>query len=405
MAQRKMTSAEVRAAYARGMRDFSDVNLDRVRLADTNLDRVRLDGATLDGAILVGASLDGASLDGASLDGASLDRASLDRAKLDRANLHGAILVGARLADANLNGARLDGARLDGAILAGALLTDANLADASLDGASLHGASLIGASLIGARLDGALLVGADLDRAILGMTVFANIDLSPLCDATGIKHIAPSRIDWSAVAKSYRHPRLKQFMIDCGVPPVFAEFMLDCARAEGEVSLRAMLQSTFISYGGPDEPFARKLYDSLRASGVVTFFFPESATLGERISDEVFRRIQEHDRVLLVCSRASLVRGKVVNEIQETLDREAKSGGATLLLPIMLDDYVLKGWKPARADLAERLVRRVIGDFRGADTDDTKFHAQLARVIDALKVKRVPSSINVADLAAAGGEE
>src|SRR5438046_7306697 len=122
-------------------------------------------------------------------------------------------------------------------------------------------------------------------------------------------------------------------MTDCGVPALVAEYMIDCARAIGEVNIRSMLQSTFISYGGPDEPFARKLHQALSANQVMTFFFPVHAKIGERIHREVYRRLQEHDRVLLVCSRTSLDRPGVLHEIEETFAREARDGGATYLLP------------------------------------------------------------------------
>jgi len=42
-----------------------------------------------------------------------------------------------------------------------------------------------------------------------------------------------------------------------------------------------LLQSTFISYGGPDEAFARKLNDALEKRGVITFFFKDDAPPGE----------------------------------------------------------------------------------------------------------------------------
>ena len=70
-----------------------------------------------------------------------------------------------------------------------------------------------------------------------------------------------------------------------------------------------------------------------------------SATFGERIDNEIFRRLQEHHRVILVCSEDSLDRPGVLHEIQETFDREAKDGGATYLLPVTLDDYVFAGWQ------------------------------------------------------------
>ncbi|GGX33744.1 toll/interleukin-1 receptor domain-containing protein [Streptomyces lomondensis] len=148
------------------------------------------------------------------------------------------------------------------------------------------------------------------------------------------------------------------------------------------------MQSTFISYGSPDEAFARKLYEVLRQHGVVTFFFPEMATLGERIDTEIYSRLHQHDRVILICSEASLNRAGVLHEIQETLDREARDGGATYLLPIMLDDYVLTAWKEVHPVLAERINRRVVGDFRRAREGEAEFNASVARLLDALKAVR-----------------
>lgn len=130
------------------------------------------------------------------------------------------------------------------------------------------------------------------------------------------------------------------------------------------------------------------LYEALKAHGVVTFFFPASATFGERIDSEVFRRLQEHDRMILICSRNSLDRPGVLNEIQETFDREARDGGTTYLLPVTLDDYVFSGWRTTHPELAERVGRRVVGDFRGTARSKTKFNSALDRLLDALKTRR-----------------
>jgi hypothetical protein len=127
------------------------------------------------------------------------------------------------------------------------------------------------------------------------------------------------------------------------------------------------------------------LYDSLKAHQVVTFFFPESATFGQRIESEVYFKLKEHDRVLLICSRNSLDRPGVLHEIRETLDREARDGGATYLLPIMLDDYVLKDWKNTHPELAERIGRRIIGDFRRTKRDKVAFDSAITRLLKALR--------------------
>jgi len=353
-----LTEKELLAAYSAGQRAFRHVVLD-------------------------GTCLAGVDLTGASFYGASLRAVDLTRARLTHVQFKGADLTGACLSHAWLNATDLIGATFIKADLRRVDLTGASLAMADCTGADLQRAYFGNASLAGA-----ILVDVKLNGACLTSTYLDDVDVSPFCNARNLMHTGPSHIDCRTVIRSYRHPKFKQFMLDCGVPAIFATYMIDCARAIDEPILRTLVRSTFISYGAPDEAFARALYDALRAHSVVVFFFPESATVGERIANEVFRRIQEHDRVLLVCSRESLNRAGVVNEIQETLDREARDGGATYLLPIMLDDYVLKDWRKTHPELAERVGRRIIGDFRKTKRDRAAFDKAIARVVEALQVRR-----------------
>jgi hypothetical protein len=146
-----------------------------------------------------------------------------------------------------------------------------------------------------------------------------------------------------------------------------------------------MLQSTFISYGSPDEPFARKLYEALHRAGVTTFFFAEHAVPGDKLHRMMRRGVNEHDRVILVCSHASLDRKGVLNEIEETLARESRDGGVAYLVPIRLDDYVFSGWSPPNPDAAQAVRDRVVADFEGADVDPAKFDTGLHRLMAALK--------------------
>lgn len=310
------------------------------------------------GVVLDGARLHGVDLAGASFYGASLREADLAHAFLTHVQFKGADLTGACLSHASVNATDLIGATFVKANLTHVDFTGACLARANCKGADMRYANFGNASLADATL-----VDAKLNGSHLSSTYFDDVDVSAFCNARNLRHTGPSNIDCRTVIKSYQHPNFKQFMLDCGVPDIFATYMIDCARATDAPFLRSLMQSTFISYGGPDEAFARRLYDALKAHKVVAFFFPETATIGERIDNEVFRRIQEHDRVLLVCSRESLNRVGVVNEIQETLDREARDGGATYLLPIMLDNYVLEGWRKTHPVLAERVGRRIIGTF------------------------------------------
>lgn len=362
MARRRykhMTADEILAEYQAGRRKFHEVNVQ---------------GQDFRRANLTGASFLNSNVRGA--------------------NFANSILTSTQFKMADAQEANFSASALNATDLIGADFTDAKFHDTDFTGATLTYAKCIRADmrqadLASARLTETDLTGARLDRAKLFHTVFSNVDTGPFCGASKIRHEGWSVIDVRTVIRSYEYPKFEQFMLDCGIPPIFVEYMIDCARATGDSFLRSLMQSTFISYGGPDEKFAQKLYDSLKSYGVVTFFFPVSATVGERIDNEIFRRLQEHDRILLICSQNSLDRPGVLHEIQETLDREARDGGATYLLPVTLDDYVFAGWRTTHPELAERVGRRVVGDFRGTFRSKAKFDAALGRLLDALKVKRV----------------
>ena len=142
-------------------------------------------------------------------------------------------------------------------------------------------------------------------------------------------------------------------------------------------------KSAFISYGGPDERFASKLYVALMGRGVHAYFFPESSTPGRRLHRTMSDAIHEYDVVISVCSESAVTRPGWLTELEQTLAREAREGGSELLIPVLLDDYILREWTPHRPDLARQLRDRVAADFRDAD-DDSKFGRQLDRLVRAL---------------------
>ena len=364
-----------------------------------------LSGANLSGTKFIGANLRGANLRGANLIAADLDSANLDSANLSGtkfigANLSGANLIAADLGAAELGGANLDAAALDSADLNRTDLVDAQLRNAQLRGANLHGANLDRANLGGADLSGADLRGASIGRAhlggatlsyaLLGTTLFRGVDLTPLIDAESpVRHDGPSTVDYSSILLSLRSPRLKDFLVRTGMPEVFVDYMVDIALSL-DTDVFKMLRSTFISYGGPDEAFARKLYEALHRNGVTTFFFPEHAVPGKKVGRTMREGVNQYDRVILICSKASLIRPGVLAEIEHTLSREDRDGGASYFIPILLDDYVFSDdWKPPNADVKLVLKERVAADFRGADTDDAKFQAGLQRLIGALRMTTV----------------
>jgi hypothetical protein len=281
-------------------------------------------------------------------------------------NLWAADLRGARFAQANFRSAILNGARLSGSDLRDADFTGANLAWAELRNARLMRARLSGTDLRGANLTNAKLSGADLEDAFIGETLLLGVSLAPFCRAN-LRYFTHCIVDDEAIVLSVAEPRLKDFLRRVGVPDVFVEYRVDCARSLRPDQLFSLFQKTFLSYGGPDGAFARKLNDALERAGVPTFFFADDATPGEKLHRVMRQAINDHDRVIVVCSQASLVRSGVLNEIEETLQREARDGGNAYLIPVRLDDYVMGDWgPPGREDLAVTLRDRVIGEESAA---------------------------------------
>lgn len=143
--------------------------------------------------------------------------------------------------------------------------------------------------------------------------------------------------------------------------------------------------SVFVSYGGPDEVFAERLSEALERSGVHTFLFARHAEPGKKLHRLMREGVNEYDRVVLVCSHSSLERPGVLNEIEETLQREAREGGESILIPVTLDGYVFEDWAPRRRDISIAVRDRVVADFRGADFSEEKFAYAMSRLVNALR--------------------
>jgi hypothetical protein len=141
------------------------------------------------------------------------------------------------------------------------------------------------------------------------------------------------------------------------------------------------LDSVFISYGGPDQRLAEMLRNKLVSEGIRTFLFSTDAMPGEKIHHVMREGINRYDRVLLLCSHNSLDRPGVLNELEETLQREAREGGSKILIPVALDDYLYSDWSPNRPEIAQSVRDRVYADFR----DEHMFDASFRRLVAALK--------------------
>ena len=140
-------------------------------------------------------------------------------------------------------------------------------------------------------------------------------------------------------------------------------------------------KSLFISYGGLDESAAESLNIKLKSQGVKTWFFPDDAMPGQKLHRMMHEGINEHDYVLLICSKSSLSRPGVLNEIERVLEREAAEGGSEILIPITIDDHVFSDWAPNRSDIAGQIRSRVIKKFSQSAEEDDKTLGKILSVL------------------------
>jgi hypothetical protein len=155
--------------------------------------------------------------------------------------------------------------------------------------------------------------------------------------------------------------------------------------------------SVFISYGHPDEDIAKRLHAKLTTAGVIAFLFARDAPVGQPLHTVMRAGINECDRVILLCSEASLQRSGVLNEIEELLRREAREAGRSILIPVALDDFVLTRWKPSDPTVGRSIRDRVIL-FTASSRIFTK--ADFERLLAAL---RRPGPGELGDLLSQGG--
>lgn len=272
-------------------------------------------------------------------------------------------------------------------------LSHVDLQGCDLSGARMRNTKLVAAYLVDTVFHGSHLQGASLEAATMFDTVFRRVDLSEVHGLETVRHLGPSTIGLDTLLRSGgRIP--ESFLVGAGVPIAGVGALRAWARKHGR---RQEYCSAFISYGGPDEHFARRIHETLQGSGVETFFFAEHAEPGMKLFEVMSNLVNEYDRVVLLCSRGALSRRGVVHELDEVLRREAREGASAVLIPATLDDYVYSQWKPPRASLARAVLDRVIADFRGADRDERIFKTGIGRLLKALRRRDSAQSSEAVD--------
>lgn len=363
------------------------INFEGADLKEANFKMANLQMAQLSRAEFYQADFEEAILAHATVYGANLYESNFKSANLMGIELYGSDLTRANLEKANLIRASLIGANLEGANFKRANLCNADLTWANLTEVNFEGADLSGADLSGAILNKTNLKEAKLENTLLSGTILGDVNLDTLCGAS-LEYASPSYVSWHSVARSLRSPGLLKCLRSVGIPLVVATYLIDSLRSIDEMELFTMLQTVFLSYGGPDEQFAKKLRNVLKQNGVVTWFFPDDSIPGKRLHNTMREGVNSYDRMILVCSKSSLTRSGVRNEIQQALARESREGGSLILLPITIDGYLFrKNTKFAKENPGYRqeMLDRIVANFRDTDKDDAAFDKAVRRLLIALQ--------------------
>jgi len=97
--------------------------------------------------------------------------------------------------------------------------------------------------------------------------------------------------------------------------------------------------SCFLSYARLNSTFAERLRADLIANNVTCWQDVHDLKGGDFWRKQINAAIKLHDKLIVVCSKESLARPEVVEEIIETIEYERKEG-IQRLFPVRLDDFL-----------------------------------------------------------------
>jgi hypothetical protein len=148
--------------------------------------------------------------------------------------------------------------------------------------------------------------------------------------------------------------------------------------------------SCFISYSHLDRLFARTLQRKLQDRGIHSWLYEDQMLPGDDIYEEISLGIKLRDKVLLCCSKASLMSWWVDYEIDKAFEKERQlmqkhQERVSVLIPLNLDNYMFTpDWNDPKGS---EVKRRLAADFTGWE-DDAKFEEQVSWLILALRADR-----------------
>ena len=364
--------------------DLIRADLNEANLREADLRRANLSGALLIRTNFNRANLLGAKLNHANLVSADLSKAILNQAKLNHADLSRSKLNHADLSKAHFNEAFLRGTDLSEAYLSGANLSQANLSGANFIGANLSQAKLIQAKLSHTNLSSTIFSSTNLEKAQLGWTVFANVNLSETSGLETAHHTGPSSIGIDTLYMSNGNIP-DTFLKGCGVTDTFIEYARSLAGNAIDY------YSCFISYSNIDEEFARRIHSDLQSAGVRCWFAPHEIKSGKKVHHQIEDAIRIYDKLLLILSENSMNSSWVKREIIKAKKKEDIQG-KQMLFPISVVPFEkIRDWElfhsDSGRDLAEEIREYHIPFFSKWKSNYETYKKSFDRLLSDLKTE------------------
>ncbi|MBS1722976.1 MAG: toll/interleukin-1 receptor domain-containing protein [Armatimonadetes bacterium] len=307
-------------------------------------------------------------------------------------NLAGADLRGTNLFYADFGGTNLEGADLSGAELGNASFKRSNLRGATLRDASVWGVSFEGCNLRATDLIGLSFRWCSFDEAAMDQ---ASLNETAFCECWGLG--SATGLETAAATGS---TSLDRETISCSVATLPKEFLARCGYTAREIEVfreiyGSSFLSCFVSHAEADLPFAKRLVEDLRSHNVSCWHYKDRLLVGREWKQQIRTAIKSHDKLILVCSRNSLYRDNVVDEILAAV-KEQRTSGEQKLFPIMLDDHILSEefLEAAREKVVTKQwaenwvpdVRRVhILNFAGLVPESVEYQSALGALLASLR--------------------
>ena len=119
--------------------------------------------------------------------------------------------------------------------------------------------------------------------------------------------------------------------------------------------------SCFISYSNRDRPFAHRLHEDLDMVGVRSWLDAKDIAIGTSWKLEIGKAIQEHDKILLVLSEASISSTWVKREVDSALKKSTRRTPQSSSPSGLMSQYL----NFPKDSVLSPLKDRQIADFRG----------------------------------------